>query len=68
MAKTVIDPKRKAAMFPLLDTLFLYVSLDHLNPPGWVWGVIGTVWLFILCGCFYGMLTQQYRDPFPGAD
>lgn len=45
--KKVIDRKNLPVKFPLMQSILIYVVLDYYNAPGWLWGILTTLYSLI---------------------
>lgn len=49
---------------PLLSSMVAWLMLDRFHAPGYVWGIVGTlyaiVWIAFICSFF----AEDVRDPF----
>lgn len=52
--------------FPIFPTLTVWLLLDRLQPPGWVWGTVSTIfglyWLLIICAAFGTRMVDVTKD------
>ena len=47
---------------PLISTLVVWMALDHWHAPLWLYGALGTVFLFLWIGFTYAMATGDAVD------
>jgi hypothetical protein len=47
---------------PLSGTLLWYLLLTHFAAPGWVWGVMGTLFAVLWIAFFVGLFANEYVD------
>lgn len=45
--RKVIDPKNQPISINILTPLFMYVSLDYLNAPTWVFAAWMSLWVVV---------------------
>ncbi len=68
MKRFVILPKNMPARLPVWSTAVVWLLLDRLKPPEWVWGAVGflmlTIWLILI----YAVCTQETVDLFKDQD
>lgn len=48
---------------PIFPSITLWLLLDRVRAPGWVWGVVGSFMFAIWCGAIYEMSTQRMIVP-----
>jgi len=44
--RKVVSEKNLPTRLPVWSSLIVWLLLDRFNPPGWAWGVVGTVFVF----------------------
>lgn len=64
--RKVINPQNMPINMPILNTMVFYLMLEHLNSPGYVWGVIGTVVILGWIVWIIDILTRETLEPFGG--
>lgn len=62
MERKVIPRKRLPANLPTMGTLVWYMFLDKINAPGWVWGVMGTLFTVFWIASIVAMFVQKEVD------
>jgi hypothetical protein len=62
----VISSKNLPARLPLWTTILMWLVLERLNAPGWVWGVVGTIFVVLWIGAITLMIKQESVDIFEG--
>ena len=51
--RKVIDTSQLPARLPVVATAVAYLLLDKFHAPGWVWGILGIVWIGIVVDLFH---------------
>lgn len=59
MTHKVIAPKQTPARLPLNSTAICYLLLDRLSAPGWLWGVMGTLFVIVWAVSLFSLFTQK---------
>ena len=60
----VIPYKNLPGRIPIWSTAVVWLVLDRLAAPGWVWGICGTIWCFIWVFSVIAIHTQEQTDPY----
>lgn len=60
----VVKYKNLPARLPVWPTIVLWLLLDRLRAPGWVWGVCGTITALGWLGSLAQLLYQKETDIF----
>lgn len=47
---------------PIISTLVVWMALDHWHAPMWLYGALGTLYLFIWVGLIYAMFSSESVD------
>jgi hypothetical protein len=55
----VISRKQLPTNLPTQFTLLMWLVLDKLDSPGWVWGVVGTLVAILWASAIHAMYTQE---------
>lgn len=64
MKQKVISRKLLPAHIPVWPSVTLYLLLDKLSVPEWVWASVGTLWGLIVIMLIVAMITQESVDIF----
>jgi hypothetical protein len=62
MKRRVITPKNLPSRLPLSLTIALGLLLDRCDAPGWVWGAVSALMVFIWVCALVGMLSEEYVE------
>lgn len=57
--KKVIAYEQLPARLPIWISLTAWLLLDRFHPPGWVWGMVGTVFAFLWLVSIIDMVREQ---------
>lgn len=60
--RNVISRKNLPTSSPVTFMAVLYLLLDKFNAPGWVWGAVGLLMLFIFIAWITSMVTDNQID------
>ena len=60
--RNVISRKNLPTSSPVTFVAVLYLLLDKFNAPGWVWGSVGLLMLFIFIAWITSMVTDTQID------
>lgn len=60
--KPVIHPSNLPSRSPVHTGLFWYLCLEYFNAPSWMYGVMGTVWVFSLINFIYNQFAEEKID------
>lgn len=66
-ARTVISADCFRLRLPVIDTIVMYLFLDKLNSPGWVWGIAGTLFAIIWILAIIDVITRKEINIFTDA-
>ena len=66
MKRKVISHKSLPSRVPVMSAIVLYLLLDRLSAPEWVWASVGTLWGLMLVTSIVLLFTQEAVDMFPG--
>ena len=58
----VISYKNLPAKLPLLSSAVSYLFLDKFNAPGWVWGVVITLFSILWISCVIKLSNEDVID------
>jgi hypothetical protein len=47
---------------PITQTLVVYLMMDKFHAPGWLWGVVITLWVIIWATVIYMMAVQESTE------
>lgn len=57
--RKVLDAKQMPTRLPMIGTLVWYLILDKFDAPGWLWGVMGTLFVLLWIAAVVGIWTQD---------
>jgi hypothetical protein len=60
----VIASKNIQLSFPLSLTILAYLLLDKFNASGWLWGVVGTIFVIWYIAVIFSWATTEVVDIF----
>lgn len=60
----VVSFKNLPTRLPIGDTALLWMLMDRLHAPSWVWGSVGAVWGIIVIACIVAMCQDNAVDIF----
>jgi len=58
--RIVIKRNELPTNIPLFQTITLYLLMDKLNAPVWVWSVVATLWSMLIIAT---IITKYYEVP-----
>ncbi len=61
--KPCVNRANLPTTLPIWPTITLWLLLDRLAAPGWVLGVVWTLWTVIFLICFFSLFTDKPRTP-----
>jgi hypothetical protein len=60
----VISPKNLPVQLPIKSTIVLWLLLDRLKVPQWVWGCMGALTVILWAALIVILVAQQDTDIF----
>ena len=60
----VLSIKNLPTRLPIGTTALLWMLLDRLHVPSWVWGSVGAAWVIIVIACIVAMFQEHAVDIF----
>jgi hypothetical protein len=51
------------AQLPIFSTLTAWLFLDRVSAPGWVWGVVGTLFAVVWAANIWKLSVQKFAAP-----
>ena len=64
--KRVIKESNLPLRSPLISNIVAGLLLDRLKAPGWVWGSVGVLFVFVWIGFFVCLFTYEHVDVLKG--
>lgn len=56
--KKVIDRKNLPVKFPIFQSAVIYIMLDYYGAPGWLWGVLITIYSLLWILAFISFVRE----------
>ena len=63
MKHTIIANKYLPLRLPIVSTALCYIILDLYGAPGWLWGVMGTLFLIIWIATIWRAVDSKQGEP-----
>lgn len=60
--KRVISRKNLPTRVPVYQAMLAYLMLDKFNSPGWVWGVVGTIFVCAIISTTIDIFKEKEVD------
>jgi hypothetical protein len=58
-AKKVVAYENLPARLPIWTSATAWLLLDRFKPPGWAWGVVGTIFVFLWIICLIDLSREE---------
>lgn len=62
MGRKVISPKQLPIRPPIIGGCVTWLMLDRLHAPGWLYGVLATLYLILALACIYDMCSRNVKE------